>query len=224
MRSIITVLMLSLTYTSFSQTSFKHDIGLKLSTYQPESFQLQYRYHLNEKWAFSASAHFGIRSTYNDYGAYVSSDSSTYELRSTEFRFHTYGIDFGAIRKLNFMKHNYYYVGGNAGVGAITRVRHNSRTLYEPNTDSGFSNSFFPLHPLIGEILESEYNVAISNAMNVKARLFTGLDVPIVDRLIFNFELGLLFDMQFSGVDQFAILQIPGYLTGGLRYNFGKIE
>jgi len=64
------------------------------------------------------------------------------------------------------------------------------------------------------EVLESEYSATVSNEMDFNIRLFVGADVPIVDRLSLNFELGIF--------NSFGYSNIQGFLNGVLRYNFGK--
>ncbi len=224
MKTLIALLLLLVTIPSYSQsTDFKHDFGLRLSTYQPETFQLQYRFHLNEKWAFSASAHFGSRSRYYNEGEYLIQDS-LYELYSTAYHQRTYGIDLGAVRKLSFMKHKFYYVGGSVGVGTTAYSTHNERMVYTPIlTDPTFTYGI-GIPPPIDEIVDSEYHATVRNTLHVKSRLFTGVDVPIVDRLTFNFELGIMFDMEFDNMYHVVYGNIPGYLRGGIRYRFGKID
>lgn len=222
MKKYLTFLLLLCALNSNAQTTnFRHDIGIKLSTNQPERFQLQYRFHASEKWAYSANAYFGIRNSYYSNGDYIIQDS-IYEINSLQLQYHSYGIDFGAIRKLSFMKHNFYYVGGSFGVGATTRSQHYSRMTYE--TSSGSPAPPYGVYPLLENLIDSEHNTIIGNSMNVNTRLFIGADVPIVDRLTFNFELGIAGSLEVNTQDQFAIIEIPGYLTGGLRYRFGKTE
>lgn len=224
MKTYVALIALILSCSTYAQTSsFKHDIGLKFSSYQPEKFQLQYRYHANEKWAFGVNGRFGTRATYYSNGDYLIQDS-IYELFSTEYRVNSFGIDFNAIRKLSFMKHNFYYVGGSLGVGSTVRRTRDTRTVYEPMEMSPGQQWYGP--PFIGEVIESETYVTLRNSMNFNSRLFVGLDVPIVDRLSFNFELGISLDAEVGNTDQFnyVSLSVPGYVAGGLRFNFGRIK
>jgi len=214
--------MLVLASSSFAQSdSFKHDIGLKISSWQPERFQLQYRYHFNESWAFSANAYVGTESIYFSDGDYLIQDS-LYEMNSSEYRYNTYGVEFGAIRKLNFMKHNFYYVGASAGFGGATRSSHYNRMVFTvKDADPTMPAAPFPY---LDEVVDSEYSATIDNAMAAKSKLFVGADFPILDRLSFNCELGMMMNFEFYAKDKFNYFTGAGYFSGGLRYNFGKVE
>ncbi|MDB2656590.1 hypothetical protein N9Y60_00895 [Crocinitomicaceae bacterium] len=225
MKTYIALLALTLSFTSYSQApNFKHDLGLKLSTFQPESFQVQYRYHLNEKWALSANAYFGRRTFNSYYGNYIVQDS-IYESYSTQYSQNSYGIDLGAVRKLSFMKHNFYYVGGSVGVGVTTFSSNNRRTLYIPVLpDPGVAYGYnFP--PPIDQVIELDQSGYVNNTIHIKSRIFVGADVPIIDRLSLNVELGVALDVrQGFGSELFNIWDVPGYASGGLRYRFGKVD
>jgi hypothetical protein len=94
--------------------------------------------------------------------------------------------------------------------------------LYEPlENDPTFT---YAPHPAVGNVVEEEQTATIRNRMQLKSRVFVGADIPIVDRLTLNFQLGLLALFEHSSQDLFNYYQLSGSFSGGLRYRFGKNE
>lgn len=213
---LITLITLSGISFSHAQTSdFKHDIGLRLSSNNYERYRLDYRYHKNERWTLSVGAYFGSNNSFVYNGTYL--NDTTYQAISHQFDMMSYGVSFGMQRKLNFMKYNFYYVGADLGVGAVSRKYTNSRFVYDVDPTSTDLIIFTNL-------IEDEQNVNLSNALNVNTRLFAGADVPIVDRLALNLEIGLLSGVESSRINgiQTTYFNLIAYASGGLRYRFGK--
>jgi hypothetical protein len=222
MKTILIVIVAIGAFTTKAQsTYFKHDIGIRASSYNMERFRLDYRYHLSEKWTFSVGGYYGDQSHFSWNGAYL--NDSTYESFTHQITLRAYGVTFGAQRKLNFMKHNFYYVGTDIGVGITNRKFTFSRFVFVPEGDQTSPSPFFPG---IGEVLENEFEVSSNNAFNLNNRLFVGADVPIVDRLSFNLEVGMVVNLESANYNGYSTnyVDLLAFASGGLRYRFGKTE
>ncbi|GAB5416374.1 MAG: hypothetical protein Crog3KO_09880 [Crocinitomicaceae bacterium] len=220
MKTILIAIAALCAFSLSAQTSnFKQDIGLRIGTLDAERFQLDYRFHKNEKWSYTLTGYFGNKNNYYSNFGFVIPDS-TFEIESSQFRRNSFGATFGIQRQLNFMKHDYYYAGASLGGGSVSYSSHYRRTTYAASEDSIYSGPF----PQLGEELESESQTYVNNAFNINTRIYIGADVPIIDRLYLNFELGLIAELEINNVQQFSYISIPGYFSGGIRYRFGKVE
>lgn len=196
--------------TGFSQ--YKHDIGIKLNTTPEERFQLEYRWHVNEKWSWSAAVNAGSRGDYY-YGERWDSDS-TYIANSSMVQNNYFSGMIGINRRFNFMKHNFYYAGAMLGGGS----RSQQWNVWEGKyliADSTANQPPFPYEPM-----EQTYTATVRNFVTFNSRLYLGGDFPILDRLSLNVEAGL-----FCSVESFQIFRyfyLNAFVTGGLRYSFGK--
>lgn len=220
MKTLMVVFAALITYSANAQTTTaKHDIGIRLSSDRNESFQLQYRFHKNERWSFFVEGTYGGRSSGTYSNQFVYPDS-LFEVVSNNYNRSTIGLNFGAQRRLSFMEHNFYYVGASVGVGTTIFESRYNRTLYlaEENEDP---NVFFPN---ILDVVETESSRSTDNIVSVKSKLFVGADFPLVNRLNLNFELGMNADMDVYTTLPFSTLNMHGYFVGGLRYQFGKTK
>lgn len=204
--------------STFAQTQFKHDIGVRFSSDDEERLQLQYRWHKSDKWAFGVTASYGQYGNGN-YSLQLEDGDTTYIANSYYYDFQHYSLMVDVVRKLSFMKHNFYYVGASIGGGAIQRNYNSYWARYEAAGDASSS-----LFPNVGEEIESERYYDHGGGVSGRARLYVGADVPILDRLTFNLEVGTglaiaRYDSSFSGYSYWS-----GSVTGGLRYRFGKAE
>lgn len=223
MKTAFAAILCVLTFNSFAQSpEFRHDIGLRLGSFDQEQFQLEYRYHFNEKWSFGARGYFGLYRSLTWDGGYLVKDS-IFQSNNIEYQRMTYGISFGAQRRLNFMKHNYYYVGVNLGFGT-TQVRNTyNRMVYVIDFDPSSPANAYSLPP-VGDIIEKALTVDNDISLNLRNHLCVGADVPVLDKLSLNLEIGVISDLQFPDglyLDQF---QMMPYASGGLRYRFGKLD
>lgn len=193
-------------------SQYKHDVGLKINTTPEERFQFEYRWHQNEKWSWSASLNFGSRGDYF-YGERWDSDS-TYLAQSSTVMNNYFSGAIGVNRKFTFMKHNYYYAG--AMIGGGTRSQHWS--IWEGKysiADSTTNQPPFPFEPM-----QETYSATVRNYATFNTRLYLGGDFPILDRLSLNVEAGLFCNLE--TVETFRYFYLSGFVTGGLRYSFGK--
>ncbi len=203
-----------------AQTSnFKQDIGLRVGTLDAERFQLDYRFHKSEKWSFTLTGYYGSRSNgFSNFG-YVIPDS-TFEIESSQFSRNSYGGSFGVQRQLNFMKHNYYYVGASLGGSSVAYRSFYRRSIYETIENPQSSSPF----PELGDEIESEDFSLLWNTFSINTRIYVGADLPLIDRLYLNFELGLIAEYEVNNMHQFSYIHLPAYFTGGIRYRFGKTQ
>lgn len=224
MKTGIVVLFTLIGSSVFAQTQYKHDLGLRLGSNGEERFQLQYRMHPNEKWAFGATATVGSTGSGNSSFSLEPGDS-TYTSYSYNYNNMFYGVTFDAVRKLNFMKHNYYYAGASLGVTSLQRSYNSISARYE----AVYLDSTNTYMPAIGDLLESESTQTLSNGIMGRSRIFVGADVPIFDRLTLNVEVGFdaaLTRIVYPSAEPFVFMygSFTGFVSGGLRYRFGKSE
>jgi len=199
----------------------KYDIGLRIGSFQNEKLQLEYRYHVSEKWSLIGRVHIGVSQSIKTEGDYLIQDS-LYQSFTNDFQRLSYGLSFGAQRRLNFMKHDFYYVGANLGLGT-TRYRNTDvRMIYEPYFDQGISFSVFGPPP-VGEVLERETTVSLQNAINVTNHIYVGADVPLVNHLSVNLEIGVVSALEVLNSSDITLttIQLAPFVSGGLRYSFG---
>lgn len=220
MKAIIITVLLILGVQNTVQAQIqggKHDLGIRVSSFDQERFQLNYRYHKNEKWTFQVTGQYGSsgNSYYNE--KYSLQDSTNYEISVSGYSYDHYGLSIGLRRNLSFMKHNYYYVGAGLGGGYTELVYSSFSALYEvePSSDS---------YPVFGDLLESEDERQITKGWHSTARIYTGLDIPILDRLSLNLELGILNNLTGMPESSWMSNTIYGYVSGGLHFNIGKSD
>lgn len=205
--------------TAFSQ--YKHDIGLKLSSFERENLQLEYRWHANEKWAFTANLMYGIEGNRYYYENLLPGDT-TFESVSNQYLSRNSSISIGAVRKFSFMKHNFYYVGAAIGGGYQVRTFTTYENVYELDPSVPTSPPYFFYYSGDGPIETTKYEDKYSN-YSLISRLYFGVNVPIIDRVAVNFEGGMRNEI--GGVyNSFVRVDFGFYGTVGLRYNFGKID
>jgi len=209
----IATIVLFLPTISFAQ--FNHDVGLKISTNEYERFHLEYRWHPNETWALTASLVYGDRYDYYSYSNREIVDS-TMEIFSNSGQTKSYNLSVGALRKLTFMKHNYYYIGGNVGAGRVIERHSSYRELYFLDSTALTYGVYQP-----GEQIEGSEAHANYNLFTVTSRLYLGADVPLLDRLTLNMECGLGAALSFYP-NSSVYLNSRLYASAGLRYRFGR--
>jgi hypothetical protein len=220
MKTLLVFFAALITYSANAQTpNFKHDIGIRLSSDQNESFQLQYRFHKNELWSFFAEGTYGGRSSNTQNSQFIFPDS-LYEAVFSDSRRSSFGLNLGAQRRLSFMKHDFYYTGASLGFYTSEYRSQYDRVLYLANEGQDPENPF----PDIIDVLETETINTSYNSVGVKAKLFVGADFPLTDRLNLNFELGMNADYDIPTTQNFRTMNMNMYFLGGLRYQFGKTE
>ncbi len=204
-----------LSITQWSNAQYKQDIGLKIGYDPVDRYQLEYRWHANEKWSFVASANYGNVNHFSNVAYPISDTVIAYNFHNYNTRY--VGGSIGVQRRLNFMKHNFYYVGATIGGGGINRDFRTFKTTMKVDSAAG---AFYPY----GDVVSEEESVVRSNDFFTKTKLYLGADVPIVNRLSLNCELGLNF-----GVSKWSAYSFNSYVfemflvaNAGLRYRFGK--
>lgn len=220
--ALITIILFSALITSAQTSNFRHDIGLRFGSVEARNFELQYRFHKNEKITYTAGLQYGDRSNVISSSGYIYPDS-LYQFNNYQFVRRSYGLTVGVQRHLDFMKYNFFYVGANVGVGISRFNETNSRMTYTVSEDQSTDNYYAQL-PLLDEIVESTLETSFTNGTNMNGTLFAGVDIPIIDRLSFNFEMGIMLDFETRSYNgqQTSISQMHLPITGGLRYHFGK--
>lgn len=194
---------------------FKHDIGMKVNSNEYERFQLEYRWHPNEKWAFTTAFTYGTRFDYYTYSHVAVEDSLiTYYTNTGETI--SYNISVGAMRKLNFMKHNYYYLGANIGVGGLRDRNSSYRNTYTLDSTALTYGVYQPGEDVDGWDTHNSYN-----SFSTVSRVYLGADVPILDRLSLNMEAGIWANMSFYQNNS-VYFNSRLYASAGLRYRFGR--
>lgn len=160
------------------------------------------------------SAVYGDRSYY-----YSNSDreleDSTIEVFTNTGRTKNYNLSVGALRKLTFMKHNYYYVGGNVGAGQVIQSYASYRGLYFLDSTALANGAYFT-----GEQIDGSEEYRNFNLFSMTSRVYLGADVPILDRLTLNMECGIGASLSIypnSGVHVNSRM----HASAGFRYRFG---
>lgn len=209
----IAAIIILLPSNSFAQ--FKHDIGLKLSTNEYERLHVEYRWHANENWALTATFVYGERFDFYSFTDPEVGDS-TIEIFTNSGQTKAFNLSLGVIRKLTFMKHNYYYVGGNLGAGQTREWHTESRGLY-------FLDSTALTYGVYqaGEAIEDSELYFGRDLFSMVTKLYLGADVPILDRLTLNMECGIGSNLSvYPNASLYFTSRV--YAAAGLRYRFGR--
>ena len=200
-----------------TNAQFKHDIGLKFNVFDQERVELEYRWHPNEQWNFLGGITAGTRNWYYA-DSYDLTDTTVMVDNYYNYR-NYYGVSVGASRNLNFMKHNFYYVGSKLGFGMMQGWV--GETSLEYLESDMLTSTFSYGEPLSYSTVRDQQRGYFGTA-----RLFVGADFPILDRLHLKVELGGLLNMmsyKYNG-SAYVLGQINMTATAGLRYNFGKVS
>ncbi|MCJ8290690.1 MAG: hypothetical protein HRT58_13580 [Crocinitomicaceae bacterium] len=209
-------LLLFIFVSSGSFAQYKYDIGLRVSSYELEAFQIEQRFHLDNPYTLTVALATGSR--WNSYysESHVYSDSLV-DISSNYSSVRNNALKIGLQRKLGFLATDVFYAGVRMGIGfenhqnrssSTTLVVHDSLIQY-PDHVYGF-----------GEEISSSQNITHQRVVNAQIGLSFGMDVPISKRFSINAELGLagLYANGFS----YSTIRLIGSVSGGLRYQFGK--
>lgn len=217
-KSSILSLFLVIFLSSGSFAQYKYDIGLKVSSYELEQFQLEQRFHLDNPYSLVITYAIGSEWNSNYRESIVYNDSlvditSDYSFRSNNV------IKFGVQRKLGFLASDVFYAGATMGIG-LENYLTSSYTATHSIQDS---LNFFPYYQYgFSEEIGSTEFTANSRAINAQLALSFGMDVPISKRFSINAELGFAGIYSRSLNYSTAIIRLVPSISGGLRYQFGK--
>lgn len=214
------VLFIFASFNSFAQ--YKYDIGLKMSSYEMERFQLEQRIHLNSPYSIVVTFATGSRMYGNNTQSSIYNDSLIDVSNNFSFTKNN-AIKVGVQRKLGFLETDVFYVGAQLGMGFEQQRDNFFKATYSVND----STQVYPsAHSYIGygEEISSNHVTNSSNAINAQLGLSFGMDVPITKRFSINAEIACAalyrksFNYQYSGI------YFQPSFSGGLRYLFGKKE
>lgn len=215
-RILTLVLVIFVSSNSFAQ--YKYDIGIRVSSYEMETFQLEQRFHLDNPYSIVATIATGSRGSYNYSQTPVYSDSLVTASSNHYFARNT-ALKIGLQRKLGFLATDVFYAGATVGVGLENQMsRYYSETfsvqdtlLPYPHLPFGYSQG-----------ISSSENNTNTRAINASLGLSFGMDVPITKRFSINAEIGLAAMYNQSLDYSFTTINLLGTISGGLRYSFGK--
>lgn len=213
-------LLLFIFVSSSSFAQYKYDIGLRVSSYEMEQFQLEGRFHLDNPYSIVVTFATGSRGSGNSSQTPIYSDSLI-DITNSYFSAMNSALKIGLQRKLGFLASDVFYAGATFGIG-FEQQRSSHHTATYAVVDS------MDLHPFLyygyGEAISSSVNLTKSSAINAQLALSFGMDVPITKRFSINAEVSwaTIFDKS-PNYSTISMGFFPS-VSGGLRYSFGKRE
>ncbi|MFK7787527.1 MAG: hypothetical protein AB8B56_20555 [Crocinitomicaceae bacterium] len=203
--------------SSFAQ--YKYDIGLRMSSYDMERFQLDARFHLDSPYSLlfsvvngsSYSGNYSQTPVFND--SLIQIQNSSYNTTNNLFKF-------GVQRKLGFLATDVFYAGATVGFGFDRQNSLLSNATYSVETDS-LGNLQDP-YLSAWEYQNSDFTESTNRAVSAQLSLSFGMDVPISKRFSINAEIGLTAGYRHSLSYSINYIDLIGSVSGGLRYSFGK--
>lgn len=203
--------------SSSSIAQYKYDIGLKVSSYDMERFQLEQRFHLDNPYSIVVTLASGSQGS-GDYHQSAAYSDSLFDVTQSYRNDVNNVLKIGVQRKLGFLATDVFYAGATLGFGfEKQRSTLNSATYLIKD-----SSEIYPYFPNPNLVVSSSENSFTSNSINVQAGLSFGMDVPITKRFSINAEVtfAAIYEKSFDYSTSYIFLRSS--LSGGLRYCFGK--
>ncbi|MCR9172305.1 MAG: hypothetical protein NXI10_07445 [bacterium] len=226
MKQLLILFLLFVGFTLHGQEAFKHDIGFRINSFHQERFQMQYRFHKNERINWTIDAHFNEQAVTNGRGEYDSQNTDQYILTSEEWREQYLGVNVGFQYKFFKMKYNFYYIGMKVGyTHGFFRYIHD-QIIYEYHQ----FESFYPFgkgggaYPKPKEITAVNYWESKKQNEYMQTCFNAGGSFPIDHRLLLNVEVGWIAGWEreeYSNATSYDGY-FPWYASGGLLFQFGK--
>ena len=210
-------LLLFIFVSSSSFAQYKYDIGLRVSSYEMEQFQLEGRFHLNSPYTLVANYSYGSRSSYSSSQTPVYNDSLM-DIDSRYFSASNNTVKIGIQRKLRFLATDVFYVGAMLGAGIENRLHSHYEATYTVYDTTNVPH-FLIYH---GTESSSNFNKTKTRSINGQLAISFGMDVPITKRFSINAEVSwaTIFDKS-PNYSTISMGFFPS-VSGGLRYSFGK--
>jgi len=199
---------------STSLAQYNHDIGLKVSTNEYDKFQMEYRWHPNNKWAFTGTVNFGKLYWSDQNWSSIKGDSTIAYVDQNSIT-KAFTVSIGALRKFHLMEHNFYYAGANIGYGGAVNDFATYRNVYLVDSTQLFFGEYFQTN-----VLDRTETHQRTNYHLATTRLYLGADVPIFGRFSLNVETGYRGMLAMSS-QNIGIFDLQFFATGGLRFQFG---
>ena len=214
--AVITLLILS----TSANAQYKHDIGLRMSTFDLQQSQLEYRFHLESPYTIVVSALNGNRGhgTYSQSPLY---NDSLFSIAQNGFRKRSYGLNIGVQRKITGLASDVFYVGAHIGGGMLLQDNSLYSAVYAIPDTTGSNGNY---------LAQGAYQVSSSSIrdesqwISTQLGLSFGMDVPLTKRFSLNAEISIAGFYDRSLTDAFSSFTLMSAASGGIRYRFGKRE
>ena len=213
-KTCLLLLLFTLSWSGlFAQ--YNYDVGLKVSTNELERFQLEGRYHFKSPFSLLVFLSRGSELSYNRFQIPLQEDS-LYAFQEDHVETTNHSIRIGVQRKLGFLATDAFYVGASLGMG---HEKQYSRITSEQHViDSIVGHQTYSHDVSVVHLYEN------TRALKAELVLSAGMDVPLTNRFSVNAELGLRTFYRKSLNSESSFLSQRMYVSGGLRYSFGKRE
>lgn len=201
---------------SSAVAQYKYDVGLRISTYELERFQLDGRYHFKSPYSILVSLTSGWYMDSERHEGQIHEDSLIY-YSSTRVNESSNSLNIGVQRKLGLFETDMFYGGATIGLGYKKYSGWHSSGVYQ--IDSTQMNPS-PVN-FTSEVYSSE-TISSTRTLSAQLTLSIGMDVPLSERLYLNVELGLISAYRSLMNSSSSFFEQYMSFSGGLRYSFGK--
>lgn len=210
--------VLALTHFSFSQ--YKHDIGLRLSTFEEQELQLDYRFHTKTPYSIVVSAVTGSRG-HGNYSQSPIYNDTLFSVAQYGWGLRNYGLNVGVQRRLTGLATDVFYVGANIGTSWQLRDYTRFSGVYSIPDTTGLNGNYFA-YPAAQ--VSSEWENRETEWLVFQLGLTFGMDVQLTKRIVFNAEISCAGMLEHSLTDNFQYFNLRPVASGGIRYRFGVRE
>ncbi|MFK7784967.1 MAG: hypothetical protein AB8B56_07620 [Crocinitomicaceae bacterium] len=213
--SRISLLAIGIMISSFSYSQYKYDLGLKISSFDRNALQVEFRTAITPSFSLFTNLNYGGKSDGYGYINDPSGDTLADQFNSSR-RLTSYTGIVGFRKAIHSLPGDFFYAGAALGVGYEEYVERDTRLkMYlDENGES--------IHVPTGETVtvESSTSQLFDYGMFYGLYLNIGMDIPLGKRFSVNCELNAI---TYYSETESGFGFAPRF-SGGLIYSFGKIS